>query len=371
MNQETTPERHQRVVLGVELEAYTIQIPGFRISRQMAFPRKGVGEKGERFTRDTSIGTEYNSQPFSSIREGLFLLKAGLRKYSLKLYRSTTTPVKGKQLLLVGGWRDRFAGAHLHLSLADRELSKPEAKRLAWHIHDHIPFLVAVGANSPVWADRITEVASNRVDRASQQYFRPIARTELTLRTYDEMLYSRGRKLKPATLEIRVLDSNIPEYVLAAATVVKAVALNWLDRRPAPNRVSKAAYTRSRQDAAARGMRARLCWNGRWVTVPRYLDLLVWSLRHIFAEMDVPEEIWTTFLLLKRRLNGAAVLAQAANLAYAEHPQTWQQRFARRYAEALDHLLSGNSPLDFVKRLRLPLPNLHGVWVGRKNLRLP
>ena len=78
----------RRIVMGVELEAYTIQLPAFEVSRRMAFPRKGVGESGERFGRDDSIGTEYNSRPFVTLREGLFLLKAGLRKYNRALYRS-------------------------------------------------------------------------------------------------------------------------------------------------------------------------------------------------------------------------------------------------------------------------------------------
>jgi len=362
-------ERHERVVIGVEIEAYTIRVPGYRISRQMAFPRRGVGEKGERFARDASIGTEYNSPPFSSVREGLFLLKAGLRKYSHKYYRMRSPERASKQLLLVGGWRDRFAGAHLHLSLADTELTKVRARQLAWHLHDHIPLFVAIGANSPIWADRITDVASNRVDRASRKYFRPVARTELTQRTYDEMLFSRGRKRKPATLELRVLDSNIPELVITAATLVKALALSWLDRRPALNRIPKAAYLESRADAARRGMGAQLCWNGQWVTVPRYLDLMVWGLRRTLVQMQIPEEISLALKLLKRRTNGAALLATAARAAYEEHPQTWQQRFARRYVEALDYLLAGNTVVDFIKRLRLPPPALDGVWLGRRNLR--
>jgi hypothetical protein len=146
-------ERHKRIVMGVELEAYTISLPRHQISRRLAAPRRGLGEKGERFTRDASIGTEYIGQPFSSLREGLFLLKAGLRKYSHKYYERKKRTREQRQLLLVGGWRDRFAGTHVHLSVAGRELEYEDARRLAGHIHDHIPLLVALGSNSPVWGD--------------------------------------------------------------------------------------------------------------------------------------------------------------------------------------------------------------------------
>jgi hypothetical protein len=364
-------ERRKRIVMGVEIEAYTISTPGHRITRRMAFPRRGVGEKGERFTRDASIGTEYIGRPFATLREGLFLLKAGLRKYSQKYYERRTRSRTERQLLLVGGWRDRFAGTHIHLSVAGRELEKEDARRLAGHIHDHIPFLIAVGANSPVWANEITDVASNRVLRATRIYFQPIDRRTLTQREYDELVYSPGRKRKPPTLELRVLDSNVPEYVLAAAAVVKAAALHWLQGKGASNRLTRADYLRSREDAALRGMGARLCWRGEWIPAPRYLDRFVWVHRDALKEMDLPEDLWTTLRLLKRRLNGAALVREAAERAYAEHPQTWQQRFARRYVAALDELLSGHSLHEFGERLEVELPEVEDVWLGGRHLVWP
>jgi len=357
--------------MGIEIEAYTISLPGHRIGRTLAAPPRGLGEKGERFTRDASIGTEYVGKPFTSLREGLFLLKAGLRKYSHKHYERRTRSRKLRQLLLVGGWRDRFAGAHIHVSVADRELQPDEARRLATHVHDHIPLLVAVGANSPVWAEEITDVASNRVMRASRVYFQPIDRRRLTSRPYDEMVFSPGRKRKPATLEIRVLDSNVPEYVMAAALLVKAVAFDWLRRRGATNKLVRADYLRAREDAARRGMAARLCWRGEWIPATRYLDRFVWEHRDALERMEIPEDLWTTLRLLKRRLNGAEIVRQAAQRAYAEHPQTWQQRFGRRYVAALDELLSGHSLPDFARRLEVPLPELDEVWLGRRHLVWP
>lgn len=361
---------HRRVVMGIELEAYTIQIPEHRISREMAFPRKGLSERGERFGRDWSIGTEYNSRPFTTIREGQFLVKAGLRKYSQHLYRSRSKSRKRRQLLFVGGWRDRYAGAHIHLSIADRKLSKEEARRLAYHLHDLIPLLIAMGTNSPVWGDELTGVASNRILDASRIYFRPIKRTELTSRSMDEMLYSRGRKTKPPTIELRVLDSNIPEYVMAAAVIVKAAALGWLLRKPAANRIRHADYLESREHAARRGMAAGLCWNGAWMPAARALDRFVWTYRDEISCMDIPQEVWLALKLLKQGIGGSTLIERAAQKSMAEHPQTWQKRFAKRYVRAIDELLAGNSVLDFARRLDVDLPDLDDTWLGRKRLKL-
>jgi gamma-glutamyl:cysteine ligase YbdK (ATP-grasp superfamily) len=367
----TQDERHKRIVMGLEIEAYTISLPGHRISRRLASPRRGVGERGERFTRDASIGTEYIGRPFATIREGLFLLKAGLRKYSRKYYERRTQKAELRQLLLVGGWRDRFAGTHMHLSVAGRELAKEDARRLASHIHDHVPFLIAVGANSPVWADEITEVASNRVLRASRVYFQPIDRGTLTQREYDELVYSPGRKRKPPTLEFRVPDSNVPELVMAVASLVKAIAIDWLRGRGMSNRIARGDYVRSRETAAIGGMRARLCWRGEWIPATRYLDRFVWEHRDALEEMDLPEELWTTLRLLKRGWNGAAIVREAARRAHREHPQTWQARVARRYVAALDELLSGHSLHEFGERLEVELPEVEDVWLGRRHLVWP
>ena len=361
---------HRTVIAGLELEAYSIRLPDYTIGRQLVFPRKGTSEKGERFLRDSTIGTEYNSQPFATIREGFFLLRNGLRKYGSRRYRSRKHSTGSHEILLVGGWTDRFAGAHIHLSLADRELTKALAKKLAWHVHDHIPFLIAMGANSPVWGSRITDVASNRMVRATRKYFRPIARGELYQRVYDEMLFSRARKTKPATLELRVLDANLPEFVLAATCILKAVALNWLAGGAPTNRIPSADYLRARRQAAESGVRAKLCWNGKWITVPRYLDLFIWAHRHFLDDMDIPEEIWSAIRLIKRRINGSTLIRRASRLAYNQHPRTWQRHFAERYVEGLNELLSGNTLTDFADRLHLELPDLDSVWLGRRNLEL-
>ncbi len=358
---------HKRIVIGVEIEAYSIGASDYQIGRRLGRPRPGVSENGERFARDTSIGSEYNSRPFQTVRESLFLLKSGLRKYLLNLYRSQNDEPDHMIPLLVGGWTNRFAGTHLHLSVAGEDLSKVRARSLAAHLHDHIPLLVAMGANSPVWDKKITAKASNRLLRGTDTYFKALRRHELTSKDTREMVYSRGRKRKPTTLEVRVLDSNIPEFIVAAVCVTKAIALGWLRRKGAPNPIhNQEDYLQARLDAGLRGMKCRLPWDGEWIPARKYLDRFIWEYRDEFEEMDIPSEVYDVFKLLKRGYNGARIIHNAALIARHEHPQTWQRRFAKRYSAGLEALLSGNSLEYFADALKVELPNTEPVYLGRK-----
>jgi hypothetical protein len=359
-------EFHKRIVVGVEVETYSISATDYQIGRRLSRPRPGLSEAGERFTRDTSIGTEYNSRPFQTVREALFLLKAGLRKYLRGLYRSREEDPDYQVPLLVGGWTNRFAGTHLHVSTAGRRLTHETASSLAWHLHDQIPLLIAIGANSPIWAKKITGKASNRFLRGSDTYFAATRRGRLTSVDTKELVYSPGRKTKPATLEIRVLDSNIPEFIVANLVMVKAVALRWLKGKGAATRMTHKNYLEARLDAAQRGMRARLPWEGESLPVPKYLDRFLWEHREELELMDIPEEIFEVLRLLKRGFNGARLLHDAAAVARREHPQTWQRRFARRYIRGLEHLLSGNSLRDFAAELKVILPETERVFLGRR-----
>jgi len=359
-------EFHKRVVMGVEIEAYSITTSRFEIGRRISKPPRALSEKGERFGRDASIGSEYNSRPFSTIREASFLLKSGLRKYLHAHYTDAEDRKESTIPLLVGGWSTRFAGTHLHLSIEGQELTIEDAKRLAAHLHDHVPLLVAVGANSPVWGNVLTPNASNRLLRGSGKYFKAMKRGQLNRQGMNELTYNRGRKRKPPTLELRFLDSNVPDFIVAALTLVKAVALNWLRRGPMRNRISHVHYLQGRAFAAERGMKAELSWNGDWLKAPKYLDRFLWEYRKELEAMDVPEDVWEIFRLLKRGYNGAQLIREAAALCIDEHPQTWERRFAKRYSKGLHHLLSGNSIWDLAEALHVELPSTDDVWLGRK-----
>ena len=357
---------HKRIVIGVEIEAYSISANDHQITRRLSRPRRGLSEAGERFSRDASIGSEYNSRPFTTVRESLFLLKAGLRKYLRGLYRTRDGDPEYRIPLLVGGWTNRFAGTHLHISVQGKRLTHKTASALSWHLHDQLPFFIAVGANSPVWGRRLTAKASNRFLRGSDTYFVSTRKGRLTSVDTKELVYSPGRKTKPATLEMRVLDSNIPEFVVANLCFAKAVCLRWLRGDGAANRMNHADYLRARSEAATAGMRAKLPWKGVWLPVSDYMDRFLWEHRDEFDEMDIPEEIYEVIRLLKRGYNGSRIVHDAVALTKSEHPQTWERRFAKRYGAGLEHLLSGNTLRHFCEELKVPLPNTDRVWLGRK-----
>jgi hypothetical protein len=359
-----------RVIIGVEIEAYSIGRDDYKIGRRTSRPRPGLSEKGERFTRDTSIGSEYNSRPFSTTREALFLIKAGLRKYLRDRYRGETERSERLIPLLVGGWTNRSAGTHMHVSLADRVLEPDDAASLSAHIHDQIPLLLAMGANSPIWDRRITATASNRVVRGSEAYFAPLPRGEVSQKDLQELRFAPGRRTKPPTLELRVLDSNVPEFIVACLVAVKAVALRWLDTREPVNPLDGAEYLEARLAAARLGMRAKLPWRGEKHAARVVLDRFLWEHRAALEQMDIPEEIWETLKLLKRGYNGARLIGEAARAARAEHPQTWQRRFAKRYVEGLESLLDGNTLRSFASALHVELPSVDGVWLGRRRASL-
>ena len=108
-----------KVTFGVEVEMYSIVLPKYRICRDIYFPKKGVVEVGEKFKKDTSIGMEYNSRVFNNVREASFMLKNGLRKYM----QSYTLPGEAQKhvagVMLIGGWRDRYAATHVHIGLSN------------------------------------------------------------------------------------------------------------------------------------------------------------------------------------------------------------------------------------------------------------
>lgn len=358
------------VVIGAEIEAYSIALSDYKIGRRTGRPRPGLSERGERFTRDTSIGSEYNSKPFTTTREALFLLKAGLRKYLRDHYRGETDDDERLVPLLIGGWTNRSAGTHLHLSLADRELSEEEARSISAHLHDAIPLLLAIGANSPVWDRAVTRVASNRVLKGTDAYFAPLERGMVSKKDLQEMRYAPGRKTKPPTLELRILDSNIPELVVASIVLVKAIVLRWVNNPNPINPLDGEVYTEARLNAATKGMRAKLPWKGKQRSARTVLDAFLWEHRAELEAMDLPDEIWETFKLLKRGYNGARIMTEAIAVAKREHAQTWQRRFAKRYSEGLEALLNGNSLRDFALALHVELPPTDDVWLGRASANL-
>lgn len=359
--------RRRAISMGIELEAYSIAVPEYRITRELHFPRKAAIEPGERFSRDVTIGTEYNSKVFTTIHEAFFLLKNGLRKYIYN--RAECKEHSYHTVFPVGGWIDRFAGCHLHLALGKDRFDFQQAKELAARLHDHIPFLIALSANSPVWRERIEDIDSNRLLRGTQTYCQVTKRGLLYKHHYRELTFNAGGKRKPNTLEIRVLDSGIPEYIAAALCVANAVALHWLKRRGRLNQSTHRNYLKARDQAVRRGARARLVWNNHWMNVARYTDLFFRKYREELEQMNIPDDVLRIFKYLKKGWNQAELIRRAALKARKRNRQTWQRQFAKRYTSAIQTLLDGNSYSDFAKALGVKVPDIHRVWLGKREMK--
>ncbi|MSR77206.1 MAG: hypothetical protein EXS63_03120 [Candidatus Omnitrophica bacterium] len=217
------------VTMGVELESYSIDVAENRISRELHFSKRSAVEKGEQFTRDWSIGSEFNSKAFLTLREAFFLLKNSLRKYAK--FRESNGETHRLTIFPVGGWIDRFSGCHIHLGLGKDGIPYDDAKKLAQCLHGHIPFLIALSANSTVWREQITKPPSSRLLRGTKKYFKITKRERFFKDHFREINFNRGNTRKPPTLELRILDSSIPEYIVACLVVCHAVTLRWLKHR--------------------------------------------------------------------------------------------------------------------------------------------
>lgn len=352
------------ISMGVELETYSIALPENRICRELHFPKRSTIEPDERFTRDWSIGSEYNSKIFTTLREAFFLLKSSLRKYSN--FHSDNGTQKQLAIFPVGGWIDRFAGSHIHFALGKQGLSYEEAREIAVRLHDHLPFMIALGANSPVWREKITGLASNRLFRGSNKYCKVTRREVLYKDHFREMTFNRGGKKKAPTLEIRVLDSAIPEYLVAVLCVARAVALRWVKNKEALNQCTHTNYLKARDLAIRLGPKAKLVWANHWMRVPNYVDLFFRKYEEELRQMDIPDDVLRVFKYFKKGWNQSEVIREAARRCYKKHRPTWQRQFAKKYASAIKELLDGNSFKNFAKRLGVRLPNIDRTWLGRK-----
>lgn len=352
------------MTMGVELETYSILIPNNRVCRDLQFPRRSAVEKGERFTRDWSIGSEYNSKVFSTAQEALFLLKSGLRKYAK--FRDAQSGDDHYAIFPVGGWIDRFAGCHIHMALGNLPFEYEDAKKLATCLHDHIPFLIVLLANSPVWRQKLTDYASNRLFLASEKYCRITRRGILYKHPYRELSYNRGGSKKPPTLELRVGDSSLPEPVVAALCVCSAVAERWLRGKPPLNRCTHETFLKARDLAVRRGAEAKLAWNNHWISVPHYVDLFFRKYEDELKAMDIPDVVTRIFKYLKKGWNQSTIIRQAVLKCQRRHPPTWERQFAKRYRVAIEENLDGNTFGRFAQRLGVRLPNIERTWLGRK-----
>ncbi|MEM1548522.1 MAG: glutamate-cysteine ligase family protein [Thermoproteota archaeon] len=342
MVEEETP-----ITIGVEIEFYTILTKDKRISRNILFPRERASEGGGRFTVDKSIGPEYVTKPFENITEAFCTIVKDLSKYAEPSNNLHAIP------LPIGGWNNRFAGAHFHIGFKERGLEKKEALTLANYIHDHIPFIIAVSANSPIWQRKITEYHSNRILRGGEKYCMPIVKGMLNQNHYREMNFNPENKHKPPTLEIRVCDSNIPPYVCTVMTILRILTSAWRSGKRAYNSLTHETYLQERLDAAQRGVKAVLYWNGRPVTVSEYLRLFILSYGDETSVLDIPLSTLEAFSLLEKGWNHAEAIRHVAVDSKKKFGRGWEKDIAVKLASAMKILLNGGSLKNYYRALGL------------------
>jgi gamma-glutamyl:cysteine ligase YbdK (ATP-grasp superfamily) len=328
-------------------------------------PRRGLLEHDESYHHDRSIGIEYSSRPLHTIREALFAIKGGLRK-SVARYRFEQAQRRnGKYTLFFAGtWRDRFAATHFHVGLGREGIDFADAVKLARHLHGHLPFLIALLANSPVRQERLNGFDSNRFLLAERRFFYPLEFGVLDRQYMEEMTLNRSRKKPVPTLEIRPCDANLPEYVAAGLVVIKAATMAWLARRPVANHNSHERHLRARMQAAKYGPRATLYWNNRPLSAGAYADRFFREYGSFLAQMDIPPEVCEAFKLFRLGWNGAGLLRRACQRHQRRHPRVWRRHFAEEYVPAIAALLNGETLRTFARALGLRPPVTDGVRLG-------
>lgn len=357
---------HHEISLGMEVETYTINLEDYRIGRYLMFPRKGVVERDESYHRDRSIGIEYASRPYRTIREALFGVKVGLRKSTVNFKLERDRRPRPYALFFAGTWRDRFAASHFHVGLGPGGIEFDDAQELTRHLHGHLPFLIALLANSPVSKERITNIDSNRFLYADERFFFPLAPGDLDVEMREEITYNLSRKKRTPTLELRPCDANLPEYMAAGLVVVKAVTMAWLAGWPVANENNYHHHLLGRTSAGRRGFRARLYWNERPLLARDYIDRFFKTYHPFLSRMDIPAEVVDVFKLFKQGWNGAKILRHACRRHYRAHPRVWPRYFAENYAEAINALLNGENLYTFSSILGVRPPRDASVRLGSK-----
>jgi len=357
---------------GIEIESFLIKGDEV-LERSFIQPVGDVVEPGESFTDDMTIGNEYISTVFDDLNEGLFLLKNGLRKY-----RTFANQRVEHQVGLFGTWLKDPAGVHFHIGLGEEGIGKKDACALMLYIHDYLPFIMALCANSPVYPGRnnvpkLTSNASNRLLLFGNEHCKPIQKEEIKRMKSDhwtEINYNAHRKDKPPTIEIRVADSNLPEYIIAAVAVLRILAIGFFRGKPSPNNLSFENYQRSRQSAARYGVRGSLYWNGRNVKIPKYIDHFFDAFYEEIEEEDFTPDIVEIFRLAKLGWNNATITKTAIQnikTIFSPKKYNWRKQFILRYNEAISSLLDGNNLIDYARLMYVDLPGVENAKIGQNH----
>ncbi len=381
-----TLEEAYGISMGIEIETYTIRISNSNYEigyDDVVYPKEQVFEDGEIFTQDLTIGTEFNSPVFYQLHNAFFRLKASLRKYNV--FQEKTESNVEKRICFMGTWLDAPAATHFHIAFGKDGIGKDDAEYLAQHIHGHLPFLIALSANSPVINHVVTPIASNRLKNFP--YCNPInikdffkEYEKISDYHFTEMNYNTfpgsGAESKPPTLEIRVADSNIPEYCIACLAVIQAIVSHAIKRKKGKkvkpmNICSFENYMKARNQAIDKGSQAKICWNDKPIKVSRYIDKFFYFYREEIEEIEIPPKILDVFKYLKNGLNMADIVRESCEKMKERFKETWENEFCKQYVLALEQNLEGNDLENFVGYLGIKLPNISKTILGETSFFSP
>ncbi len=372
INKGTALIKYPRITLGIEVESFSIDLESLEFkSLAPIYVKEGV-EKGERYIYDKTIGSEYNSPVFTSLNEAFFRIKTGLRKYFLNLGEDET-----KRIALIASYTntENTAGIHYHVAPEGELLSDEEADRIAPYIHQQIPFLIAITANSPILDGKITELASNRMIYNGESMCAALARDKLEglggYSHFDEINMTAPRENKPPTLEVRVADSNIPEYIIAGLFIVHVAVNSAIKGKSLWNLkyYKQREYEIDRLAAANFGAKASIKFNKAHLPIPKYIDAFFNYFRDEIEESNVSEDVLTVFRLAKQGWVMADIVRESWNKIKKEDPNKSEEMiskiFAAKYLHAQERNLNGENIKTFAKLLGVQLPLLNDVKLGK------
>ncbi|NHI93555.1 MAG: hypothetical protein EAX96_13795 [Candidatus Lokiarchaeota archaeon] len=366
--------KYPGLTLGIEVESYSIDLESLEFkSMAPIYPKNGSIEKGEGYIYDKTIGSEYNSPVFTSLNEAFFRIKIGLRKYFVDLEESET-----KRIALIASYGkiNETAGIHYHVGPErGKALEEEVADYVTPYIHQQIPFIIAITANSPIINGSITDIASNRMLFNGESMCSALNRTTLEgmsgFSHFDEINMTSKRVDKPPTLEVRVADSNIPEYIIAGLFIVHIVVNAAIKGKPLWNLkyYRQKNYEAERMDAARRGAKASIRFNKALLPIPKYIDAFFNFYHDEIEESNMSEDVLTIFRLAKNGWVMADIVREAWKKIKKEDPSKndlmLSKIFAAKYLNAQQRNLNGENVKTFAKLLGVKLPYLNDVKLGK------
>ncbi|MEM1553394.1 MAG: hypothetical protein QXJ72_00715, partial [Thermoproteota archaeon] len=108
-----------------------------------------------------------------------------------------------------------------------------------------------------------------------------------------------------------------------------------------------------RFNAAQRGVKAVLYWNGKPVTISEYLRLFTLSYGDEASVLDTPSSVLETFSLLEKGWNHAEAIRHVAVDSKKKFGRGWEKYIAVKLTSAMKILLNGGSLKNYYSALGL------------------